>query len=131
MVETMSSDPKQRRIEMETKVSSQKVNIKVASAKGRASVDAYHNGRHPSLHTLAFHRPVGTVKQDGKGWVFTHTKSGLGLGLKVKTIKEAREILVRLTKKFFWNFKSLDELTRSESEKIKTEIFSIRKEYQI
>ena len=102
------------------------VAIVVGNQKEKLFIPAYHNGYHPEHGaTLAFHHPY----KEKRNWQFTHARSGLGLGIFARNIKQAREILNRLSSKFNWNFKDLSECTSDQIKELKAEIFSIRNEY--
>lgn len=96
------------------------VAISVNGHKEKLFVPCFHDGE----AGIAFHRPFN----EKRSWQFSHIKSGLGLGIFAKNIKQAREIFNRLAN-HDWSFKDLGEVSHDTTKALRAEVRAIKDEY--
>ena len=94
--------------------------ISVRGHKEKLFVPAFHDGE----AGIAFHRPFN----EKRSWQFSHIKSGLGLGIFAKNIKQAEEIFERLAK-HDWSFLNLNGLPTPAIRELRNEVRAIKDEF--
>jgi len=94
--------------------------ISVNRHKEKLFVDCFHNGE----SGIAYHRPFGLKR----GWQFSHIKSGLGLGLIANNLKQAKEILERLSE-LDWSFDNLHDHSPEQVKVLVKKVKDLKEEY--
>jgi hypothetical protein len=110
-----------------------KKNISIVFPSNDSAFDVEAHIPDSGKEYLVFHRPHDrwTCLPKNKGWQFTHTNSGLGIGITADRIKDAREILEYLDLAFDWNFEDLGCLDKPETDRMIKEVVRIKKKYKI
>ena len=94
--------------------------ISIRGHKEKMFVPAFHDGE----AGIAFHHPFN----EKRSWQFSHIKSGLGLGIFAKNIKQAEEIFERLTK-HDWSFNTLSDVAKEKTKALRDEVRAIKDEF--
>jgi len=94
--------------------------ISVSGHKEKLFVPAFHDCE----AGIAFHHPFN----EKRSWQFSHIKSGLGIGIFAKNIKQAEVIFERLAK-HDWSFDTLKDVAEDKIKALKAEVSSIRNEF--